>query len=112
MTSAVFGDFLGAGRRHLEAAVAAGECEVAALPAVVPSVYHLVTVMCVYLEDLASVTVDVLSSASHPGSAAAPGSDRLTLAMAARTGLAAGLGLLEVTAPKRLLAETYRGAKL
>jgi arginyl-tRNA synthetase len=55
-----------------------------------------------YLEDLASVTVDVLSSASHPGSAAAPGSDRLTLAMAARTGLAAGLGLLEVTAPERL----------
>ena len=65
-----------------------------------------------YLEDLASVTVDVLSSASHPGSAAAPGSDRLTLAMAARTGLAAGLGLLEVAAPERLLAETYRGAKL
>jgi arginyl-tRNA synthetase len=65
-----------------------------------------------YLEDLASVTVDVLSSANHPGSAAAPGSDRLTLAMAARTGLAAGLGLLEVTAPKRLLAETCRGAKL
>ncbi len=55
-----------------------------------------------YLEDLASVTVDVLSSASHPGIAAAPGSDRLTLAMAARTGLAAGLGLLEVTAPDRL----------
>jgi arginyl-tRNA synthetase len=65
-----------------------------------------------YLEDLANVTVDVLTSASHPGSAAAPGSDRLTLAMAARTGLAAGLGLLEVTAPERLLAETYRGAKL
>jgi arginyl-tRNA synthetase len=55
-----------------------------------------------YLEDLASVTVDVLSSASHPGSAAAPGSDRLTLAVAARTGLAAGLGLLEVSAPDRL----------
>jgi arginyl-tRNA synthetase len=60
-----------------------------------------------YLEDLASVTVDVLSSARHPGSAgldwaAAPGSDRLTLAMAARTGLAAGLGLLEVAAPERL----------
>jgi hypothetical protein len=54
LTSAVFGDFLGAGRRHLEAAVAAGECEVAALPAVVPSVYRLVTVMCVYLENLAS----------------------------------------------------------
>ena len=62
-----------------------------------------------YLEDLASVTVDVLSSASHPGTggtgrgkAAAPGSDRLTLATAARTGLAAGLSLLEVSAPDRL----------
>jgi arginyl-tRNA synthetase len=55
-----------------------------------------------YLEDLASVTVDVLSSARHPGNAAAPGSDRLGLAMAARTGLAAGLGLLDVTAPERL----------
>ena len=55
-----------------------------------------------YLEDLASVTVDVLSSASHPGIAAAPGSDRLTLARAARTGLAAGLGLLGVAAPDRL----------
>ena len=53
MASPVFGDFLGAGRRHLEAAVAAGEREVAALPAVVPSVYRLVTMMCVYLEDLA-----------------------------------------------------------
>jgi arginyl-tRNA synthetase len=58
-----------------------------------------------YLEDLASVTVDVLSSASHPGKGAAPGSDRLTLAKAAQTGLAAGLGLLEVSAPERLLAE-------
>jgi arginyl-tRNA synthetase len=57
-----------------------------------------------YLEDLASVTVDVLSSAAHPGKAGAPGSDRLALARAARTGLAAGLGLLEVTAPDRLLA--------
>jgi len=62
-----------------------------------------------YLEDLASVTIDVLSSASHPGTGgtgrgkeAAPGSDKLTLAMAARTGLAAGLGLLEVSAPERL----------
>jgi len=55
-----------------------------------------------YLEDLASVTVDVLSSASHPGKGAAPGSGRLTLAQAARTGLAAGLGLLGVSAPERL----------
>jgi arginyl-tRNA synthetase len=58
-----------------------------------------------YLEDLASVTVDVLSSAAHPGKAGAPGSGRLAVARAARTGLAAGLGLLEVTAPDRLLTE-------
>jgi arginyl-tRNA synthetase len=55
-----------------------------------------------YLEDLASVTLDVLSTATHPGSATAPGSDRLSLARAARTGLAAGLGLLGVGAPERL----------
>jgi arginyl-tRNA synthetase len=55
-----------------------------------------------YLEELAGVTVDVLSSARHPGNAAAPGSDRLTLARAARTGLAAGLGLLEISAPEWL----------
>jgi arginyl-tRNA synthetase len=59
-----------------------------------------------YLEDLASVTVDVLSSARHQGSGPksnrAPGSDRLSLARAARTGLAAGLGLLGVAAPDRL----------
>jgi arginyl-tRNA synthetase len=55
-----------------------------------------------YLEDLAGVTVDVLSSVRDPGNAAAPGSGRLTLAMAARTGLAAGLGLLQVSAPERL----------
>jgi arginyl-tRNA synthetase len=70
-----------------------------------------------YLEDLANVTLDVLSSASHQGSAgrdwaAVPGSDRLTLARAARTGLAAGLGLLGVSAPERLLTETYREPKL
>ncbi|HET9082009.1 MAG TPA: DALR anticodon-binding domain-containing protein [Trebonia sp.] len=62
-----------------------------------------------YLEDLARVTVDVLSSVSHPGAGGtgrekrtAPGSDKLTLAQAARTGLAAGLGLVEVSAPDRL----------
>jgi arginyl-tRNA synthetase len=55
-----------------------------------------------YLAELAGVTVDVLSSVGHPGNAAAPGSDRLALAMAARAGLAAGLGLLEVSAPERL----------
>jgi arginyl-tRNA synthetase len=61
-----------------------------------------------YLEDLASVTIDVLTTARDPGCAAdpgdapAPGSDRLSLASAARTGLAAGLGLLGVSAPDRL----------
>ena len=53
-----------------------------------------------YLEDLARVTVDVLNSASSPGD------DRLALARAAQTGLGAGLGLLGVSAPDRLLAET------
>ncbi len=55
-----------------------------------------------YLEELASVTIATLSSASHPGSAGAPGSDRLALAGAAQAGLAAGLGLLGVGAPDRL----------
>jgi arginyl-tRNA synthetase len=61
-----------------------------------------------YLEDLASVTIDVLTTARDPGCAAdpgaapAPGSDRLSLASAAQTGLAAGLGLLGVSAPDRL----------
>jgi arginyl-tRNA synthetase len=55
-----------------------------------------------YLEELAGVTVDVLSSVRHPGNSAAPGSDRLTLARAAQAGLAAGLGLLEVSAPEWL----------
>ena len=55
-----------------------------------------------YLEELASVTIATLSSASQPGSARAPGSDRLAVASAAQTGLAAGLGLLGVGAPERL----------
>ena len=61
-----------------------------------------------YLEDLASVTIDVLTTprdpgcAADPGRAPAPGSDRLSLASAARTGLAAGLGLLGVSSPDRL----------
>jgi arginyl-tRNA synthetase len=55
-----------------------------------------------YLEELASVTIAALSSTSHPGGAGAPGSDRLALASAARAGLAAGLGLLGVSAPDRL----------
>jgi arginyl-tRNA synthetase len=55
-----------------------------------------------YLEELASITITTLSSASHPGSARAPGTDKLALARAARAGLAAGLGLLGVSAPDRL----------
>lgn len=81
-----------------------------------------------YLEDLASVTVDILSSAGRPercgarlagngqagrldrlpwASGREPGRGttrvhRLTLAQAARTGLAAGLSLIEVSAPDRL----------
>jgi arginyl-tRNA synthetase len=55
-----------------------------------------------YLEELASVTIMALTSASHPGIARAPGTDRLTVARAAETGLAAGLGLLGVSAPDRL----------
>ena len=58
-----------------------------------------------YLEELASATIAALISAGDPGSAAGPGTDRLSLADAARTGLAAGLGLLGVSAPDRLLAE-------
>ena len=52
-----------------------------------------------YLEDLASVCIKVLAS---PAGARAPGSDKLALATAARTGLAAGLGLLGIGAPDRL----------
>ena len=55
-----------------------------------------------YLEELASATIVTLSSTSHPGSARAPGTDRLALARAARAGLAAGLGLLGVDAPDRM----------
>jgi arginyl-tRNA synthetase len=51
-----------------------------------------------YLEELASVTIDVLTAAPRAGS------DRLALAGAARTGLGAGLELLGVDAPARLLA--------
>ena len=54
-----------------------------------------------YLEELASATIAALVRAGDPGTAPAP-SDRLTIAWAARTGLAAGLGLLGVGAPDRL----------
>jgi len=53
LTSAVFGDFLGPGRQHLEAAVEAADGQVTYLPAVVPSLHRLVAVMSLYLEDLA-----------------------------------------------------------
>ena len=54
-----------------------------------------------YLEELASAAIAALIGAGNPGSA--PGrSDRLAMAKAARTGLAAGLGLLGVGAPDRL----------
>ncbi len=55
-----------------------------------------------YLEELASVTIAALTSVSDPGSARAPGSDKLALARAAQAGLAAGLELLGVSAPDRL----------
>jgi arginyl-tRNA synthetase len=57
-----------------------------------------------YLEELASATIAALvcPAGGHPGSGRAPGTDRLALAAAARTGLAAGLGLLGVSAPDRL----------
>jgi arginyl-tRNA synthetase len=55
-----------------------------------------------YLEELASATIAALISAGDRGSAQAPGTDRLSLARAARTGLAAGLGLLGVSAPDRV----------
>ena len=54
-----------------------------------------------YLEELASATIAALIRAGDPGTAPGP-SDRLAMARAARTGLAAGLGLLGVGAPGRL----------
>jgi hypothetical protein len=53
LTSTVFGDFLGAGRKHLEAAVVGRDRQDSCLPAVVPSLHRLVTIMSLYLEDLA-----------------------------------------------------------
>ena len=55
-----------------------------------------------YLEELASATIAALTGAGDPGTSRAPGTDRLAMARAARTGLAAGLGLLGVGAPDRL----------
>jgi arginyl-tRNA synthetase len=55
-----------------------------------------------YLEELASATIAALICAGNPANAWAHGTDRLALAEAAQTGLAAGLGLLGVDAPDRL----------
>ncbi len=57
-----------------------------------------------YLEELAGATIAALvrCAAGHPGGARAPGSGKLALARAAQAGLAAGLGLLRVSAPDRL----------
>jgi DALR anticodon binding domain len=49
-----------------------------------------------YLETLASRTIDVMSTTSNRTG------ERVLLAAAARTGLAAGLGLLGISAPERL----------
>ncbi|HEX6527811.1 MAG TPA: DALR anticodon-binding domain-containing protein [Streptosporangiaceae bacterium] len=54
-----------------------------------------------YLEALASRTIDTMSTTSYRVAGAIP-SERLWLAEAARTGLAAGLGLLGITAPDRI----------
>jgi len=53
-----------------------------------------------HLEELASATVAALVCVGYPANAGAAPTDRL--ALAARTGLAAGLGLLGVGAPDRL----------
>jgi arginyl-tRNA synthetase len=55
-----------------------------------------------YLEELASATIAALICPGYPANARAPGTDRLAMAKAARTGLAAGLDLLGVGAPDRL----------
>jgi arginyl-tRNA synthetase len=55
-----------------------------------------------YLEELASATIAALICPGYPAIAGVPGTGRLVLAEAARTGLAAGLGLLGVGAPDRL----------
>lgn len=54
-----------------------------------------------YLEELAARTIDTMSTTSFTKIPDIT-SERLWLADAARTGLAAGLGLLEVSAPSRL----------
>ena len=53
MTPAVFGDFLDAARLHLAAATEAWDRDPAYLPAMVPPLHQMVTVMALYAEDLA-----------------------------------------------------------
>jgi arginyl-tRNA synthetase len=55
-----------------------------------------------YLEELASATIAALICPGYPANVRAPGTDRLAMVKAARTGLAAGLDLLGVGAPDRL----------
>ena len=52
MTSAVFGDFLDTADKHLKAAMAVGGPQLADLPAVVPALHRLVTVLSRSIEDL------------------------------------------------------------
>jgi arginyl-tRNA synthetase len=54
-----------------------------------------------YLETLASRTIDTMSTSGHISS------ERLWLAAAARTGLGAGLELLGIAAPERLLVRGH-----
>jgi arginyl-tRNA synthetase len=54
-----------------------------------------------YLEELAARTIETMSTTSFT-TISSISSERLWLADAARTGLAAGLGLLEIGAPGRL----------
>jgi arginyl-tRNA synthetase len=54
-----------------------------------------------YLEELAALTIDTMNTTGFT-KVSSISSERLWLADAARTGLAAGLGLLGVSAPDRL----------
>ena len=61
-----------------------------------------------YLEELASATVAALICVGYPANARVPGTDRLSMAKAARTGLAAGLGLSGSARPTGCEVETLR----
>jgi arginyl-tRNA synthetase len=68
-----------------------------------------------YLEDLASATIAALPFVRYRDRAAPGGNERLALtralAAAARTGLAAGLGLLEVAADSLFTSENWGSDK-